>query len=339
MKSFVKKFTRNTLFPLIVKTGIEKSFSNSSPFSNLVLCYHGVDKDGSNKFNGRHIAASVFEKHLIYFKRNFNVVTLEEIFKLKSNPNQTGKKTIAITFDDGYQNNYQLAFPVLKKHGLPATFFVSSITLEDPEAILWSDMIDLLRVETGGKIEFDKFSFLPDGPFRMKEKNSGQWLDDYFKELPPSIRDEKIAQIAKKYDLGKIKRQTDPLYWRMMTTQEIHEIAKSNLVEIGSHGHNHFNLGMIPLEKAKEEMRISKLLLETAAQRPVVSIAFPDGSYNTEVRKAAQELGYKYLLAVPYKLGDDPEYPGILRRSGVSGTTNYYSQIIHVHREFSNSGF
>ena len=80
-------------------------------------------------------------------------------------------------------------------------------------------------------------------------------------------------------------------------------------------------------------------MLEEVIQKEVYSIAFPDGSYNDEVKRVCMESGYKNLLAVDYKCASDVNDKSILLRGGVSSTTTYEANMIHLSREFSSSGF
>uniref|UniRef100_UPI00232FEA3E polysaccharide deacetylase family protein n=1 Tax=Acinetobacter baumannii TaxID=470 RepID=UPI00232FEA3E len=91
---------------------------------DLILMYHGISKDSYNIFNTRHSGVNDFESHLKILKNNFHVISLSDFFESKF---IKGKKNIAITFDDGYLNNFTNAIPLLQKYNLPATIFVTGI--------------------------------------------------------------------------------------------------------------------------------------------------------------------------------------------------------------------
>ena len=78
----LKNLARKIVFPTIISLGFEKLFSLFSKKKYLVLAYHGVADKVDLTLNGRHLSAEQFEQHLIYLKKNFNVVTLKEIFNL-----------------------------------------------------------------------------------------------------------------------------------------------------------------------------------------------------------------------------------------------------------------
>ncbi|MFH1189436.1 MAG: polysaccharide deacetylase family protein [Candidatus Omnitrophota bacterium] len=88
-----------------------------------VLMYHSVDyNDKATKLSVR---PESLETHMKYFRDNrYNVVTLDKMIDYIRNKEKVPPKTVAITFDDGYYNNYKHAYPILKKYGIPATIFV-----------------------------------------------------------------------------------------------------------------------------------------------------------------------------------------------------------------------
>lgn len=97
----------------------------------VILCYHSVHP--SKKFSSA--TPQLFEEHLKWIKEHCSVVSLFEVPFLTAKGEQR-KPIVAITFDDGYADNYEYAFPLLQKYGIPATFFVTVGLLEkDPKVI------------------------------------------------------------------------------------------------------------------------------------------------------------------------------------------------------------
>ena len=89
-----------------------------------ILMYHSVDLNPS-KEDRLTLSPEVFDKQMRFLKEhNYNVITLEEVADIIRNKKKAPARAIAITFDDGYKNNYTYAFPVLKKYNFPATIFV-----------------------------------------------------------------------------------------------------------------------------------------------------------------------------------------------------------------------
>lgn len=95
-----------------------------SHYTVPILMYHYInDEEPSRSRLG--VSPATFERQMRFLReRKYNVIPLEELADLIRNKREIPPKTAAITFDDGYLDNYTQAFPVLKKYNLPATFFV-----------------------------------------------------------------------------------------------------------------------------------------------------------------------------------------------------------------------
>ena len=284
-----------------------------------ILIYHGLDQQGRTDLNTRFISADYFEKQIAYFKKHFNIVSLDDVY---ANRLSNDKLNIAITFDDGYLNNLKYAVPILEKYDAPATFFITGIRDLDMD-ILWPDLVDLSTTIC------DKPLVLRNQVFTKNRKG----------EL--ALEGKTLKHIAKSkdwnYKLGLIEalkpwnsfkndwKLAD--YWQQMTIEEIQELSKSPVVTIGSHGYYHNNLGDIDLENATSELKKSKAFLENLIQKEVTSIAYPDGSYTREVVQAAEDVGYKKQLGVEYLFELDKEDSRILDRFGVNPFISWNNQL------------
>jgi peptidoglycan/xylan/chitin deacetylase (PgdA/CDA1 family) len=122
MKNKIKGLIAN--FILLLR-GMERS-------RMVILCYHSV----SPSIGFASATPELFESHLLWLKENCHVVPFSQILSVVNRPNFDDKPVVAITFDDGYVDNYEWAFPLLKKHGLTATFFITVGFIEkDPKVL------------------------------------------------------------------------------------------------------------------------------------------------------------------------------------------------------------
>src|SRR5262245_35832283 len=135
----LKAFARGVVFPFLTATGLDRVFSSLTKKRHLLIMYHGVVRKMDPGLSVNHLSLEDFEEHVRYIKKNFEVVPVHELFRRKQQGGRSHRKTIAITFDDGYENNYLNAFPVLKKYNLPATIFVVAEAVRDPAYVLWYD--------------------------------------------------------------------------------------------------------------------------------------------------------------------------------------------------------
>jgi peptidoglycan/xylan/chitin deacetylase (PgdA/CDA1 family) len=90
----------------------------------IVLTYHSISSaPGAYYYT---VKAKTFEKHIKYIKKHFKIVTLERIVNCVMNHEDANMDLLSITFDDGYEDNFTTAYPLLGMHNVPATIFVVS---------------------------------------------------------------------------------------------------------------------------------------------------------------------------------------------------------------------
>ncbi|MGE5626747.1 MAG: polysaccharide deacetylase family protein [Solirubrobacterales bacterium] len=111
-----------------------------------VLMYHSIDYEKGNELR---VPLKNFEEQMQYLKEaGFTTLTLEELYNFFTNNKPIPEKSVVITFDDGYQDNYTNAYPVIKKYGLKATVFVITSTIDKNAKCLNSS--ELKEMESNG---------------------------------------------------------------------------------------------------------------------------------------------------------------------------------------------
>jgi len=336
----LKTLARNVIFPFITTLGLEKTLFSRFPNNMLNVYYHGVVRQNSSNIFPRHIQKEQFEEHLKYFKNHFNVISLKQAFELYRSGTKVDHRTITISFDDGYLNNLKEALPLLEKYKLHSTFFISGICIENPNYLLWADVVSFCRFLSKQKVLIiDGISFKKVNRFGLYNKNKHVYASDYLKQLSPIRRDEVITQLWNDFDLSNKLGQFPEEWWRLMNSEEIKLLDSNEFAEIGGHGYLHYNMGMVPREVTIKEMEKGKELLENTINHEIDSLAYPDGSYNEEVKDLAEKSHFQSQLATNYRCRRDNEDIRILPRYGLSATTNKHSNFIAVNRAFNTFGF
>jgi peptidoglycan/xylan/chitin deacetylase (PgdA/CDA1 family) len=334
--NFTKIIARKIIFPVLLKTGLEKLYRNAADHSILNVMYHGVVQSDSTYFSPRHITASQFEQHLKYYQKEFEIITLKDAFEYKLKPGKLKKKAITISFDDGFQNNLKVALPLLEKYNMQATFFIATLPFQPHSmGVLWPEIIACLNC-------FYKDSVVETGPYRFEgliDRKHHLNIHDFLTTTTPQNRDSILRSLLEKYDLMKKFQELPEEIWSLMTAEELVQFSKSKNVSIGSHSHMHYNLGNIDPKKAEADLQTSKKLLENLIGKEVNMLAYPDGSYTQEVKNSADKLGFNYQLAVNYKFGEDQKDPRILNRFGISSTTTFESNMIFLNKAFKTKGY
>ena len=301
------------------KVGFELIKSN---FQNSILTYHGVS-DQVCKFNSRHVTTKNFVKQIKFLKKYCHIITLDDFVNGNFDPK---KINVALTFDDGYQNNLLNVKPILEQFKIPATFFITGINSINQD-FLWADYVEIFQTLTKGNFTIDEFDFIyKDNTFY--DKNTNQNIHQIIKFIKPEFDfKQKIYDLTPKEIKEKIFN-TPQTYWKVMSDSEIIKASRSNFISIQSHGMLHNNLGNISLENSKSEILNSKKYLENLTQKEVYAIGYPDGSYNKETINICEDIGIKHQFATDYFLTpEDLNDERILSRKGIFDIGSYKNQL------------
>lgn len=339
MKYIISKLKR-FLVSIFYFFGLEKVLTAFTPPNYLILNYHGVVKFLQPSLSKNHLSIKQFEEHLDYFNKNYSVVSLTSLTEQYRKGHRPSKPTIAITFDDGYENNFTNAFPLLKQYNFPATIFVTAQALTKPNDALWYDALDLCKNE----LDLNKFNSSDECRNLMTglewdTNSSFESLKNVIKGFTDKQKQIIFQSLLPHFVLRKKLDETASEYWKLLSSGQIIELADSGIIEIGSHGLSHTNMDILDEIELKSELIESKKILEEACSHPVHSIAFPDGAYTQHVKKLCKEISYTNLLAVDFRCKDDHSDPSVFRRFSISNTTITASVMTAIRLAFKKQGF
>lgn len=333
--SLSRTILRKYVFPVLCEVRADSILRAATNNSLLNIMYHGVVTESSLYFSPRHIHCRQFESHLQYFRKHFEIITTGEAFQRIRNHDAPIRKAIAISFDDGFQNNLKVALPLLEKYGIPATFFISSVCTEETDPhCLWAEKINAMQYFYPDEvISLEDYRFT-----RLKDREHGISLPDLIKSAAPADRDRWLDLITRKYDLSKKLSMLPEEVWKLMTQEEVRQLSRSEYVETGSHGHLHYNLGEIDSGLAMEELAKSKRLLEETINEEVNLFAYPDGSYTDALMDLAEQTGYTGQMAVTYRTPASLKDMRIMNRHGISSGTTFASNMLFMSAAFIHEG-
>ena len=261
-------------------------------YGERILLFHGIDAVGETRYNSRFISKVFFEEFIKYITTHYHVISLDDFYQKKFKKDTLN---IAITFDDGYLNNYTYAVPILEKYNVPASFYITTIHKKTP--YLWADFLDLVSYHTDKQdVIFER------NLYRKNDKKEFIWngvsLKNVAKALPYTVLE--LLYKTFENDWKALPPEDFGEYWQLMNETQIKEIANHPLFTISAHGETHASLIDIPLEAAKQEILNSKKQLETICEQPITEFAFPFGFYNDEVATYCESIGFERLLLVDY---------------------------------------
>jgi len=235
-----------------------------------ILMYHHVSDDEDIFLPG--ITTPVFSRQMEYLHREYSVLDLNDLMGMLDRGETIPPRAAALTFDDGYEDVYRNAFPVLKQYNLPATVFISTGFI-DGDNLPWTDELGFLfkRTEkTGLDIE------------NGEQKESFQWADEEgkfiaFKRLKGMMKI--LFEAEREIIFQQVKRQLSvdsPNPIRIMNSSIVQEMSAAG-VSFGSHPVHNPILSRITPRQAQEEIRESKLHLEAIIGQEVRGFCYPNG--------------------------------------------------------------
>lgn len=237
-----------------------------------ILIFHRVLPQPDSLFPGEPDAAR-FDQMMSWVKSWFNVMPLDHaVDALKAGT--LPSRAAAITFDDGYADNYTIAMPILQKHGLTATFFIATGFLNGGR--MWNDtVIESIRATTDSQIDLSaqKLGIHSTGSTAEK-RNAISRIIDSIKYLPPDERKARSDSIA---DTLRI----EPPDSLMMTSAQVKELRRNGM-QIGAHTVSHPILARLNTVDAHNEIAASKDELEKLLGESISLFAYPNGKHNAD---------------------------------------------------------
>jgi peptidoglycan/xylan/chitin deacetylase (PgdA/CDA1 family) len=275
----------------------------------LILTYHRFSANGY----GEHTSAAAFNEQLAYLKAHYHVVPLSRIVEHLSVNGSLPPGMAAITIDDGYSDSYEIAYPLLKRYGVPATIFLVTDFVER-YAWMWTDKTRYITTQASAQrlaitIDGDQLRFeLDDHGSRVA---AAERINAALKRLSEEMKEETIKELASLLDV--IIPATPPDDFSAVSWEEVHEMAR-NGIEFGSHTLTHPILTNVGDEQLRQELTESRTHIEAVLRRRVEQFCYPNGDYNEKVASEVARAGYGSAVTTVSGLVEAGDEPFTLRR-------------------------
>ncbi len=291
----------------------QKAFLSQYPRdARIILMYHRVADEMPSGLHdpAMFVTTGALDLHLRELSRYFDIVPLDAIIKARD-----GKSRLcAITFDDGWIDNYTCAFPVLRRHRVPATIFIPVEMVTQQQNFWFQDLVDLAtRAGTGGKRE-DFTSYFSGCVPAWRNKGTGRdHIDDLTSALKGMPAEALDTLVADGYEhLGfRPAGKRDIMSW-----DHIREMSREGIT-FGSHGLHHNILTQLNSEAKHHEIITSFSALGNARVAVSPFFSYPNGDWDDEAVSLARKAGYKGAVTTQLGINNTATDPYLLKRIAI----------------------
>ncbi|MGB8214194.1 MAG: polysaccharide deacetylase family protein [Anaerolineales bacterium] len=297
----------------------------------LILMYHRVAVQPSDP-QLLCVTPAHFAEHMQVLRRNYHPVRLQSL-RQRQVYNFWPFGSVAITFDDGYADNFQPGCAILEAQDLPATIFVTSGKVDAQQEFWWDELdriflftavlpahLEILINRKAYIWDFDGISALPTAPAwnvlseSVPTQRHQAYLDlmKALHDLDVDAREAALSELASWAGMDRNQGRQAAL---PIKGDELRGLPSNGLIEIGAHTVNHVSLSVLPVEAQEKEIIESKIVLEKILDRPVVSFSYPFGGrsdYTPDTVRLVREAGFSCacsnfqgrvtMLSDPYQL-------------------------------------
>lgn len=258
-----------------------------------ILAYHRVlDIDSNYQYDRELISASTaqFTWQVNFLKKYYNVISFQKLSEILNQNETVPANSLIITFDDGFEDNYTHAFKILKRYGLPATFFIATDYIDQHDCF-WFDAV----VKVVNSLP-DNDYYLKEIDYRFTIAGADSKINIYKKIQFQLKRLENYRRLRTVQEVLELMPECDFSDNLPMTWEQIQEMKDFGM-EFGSHTLTHPVLSRLAKEEIYDELSNSKEHIEKKLNVSVQAIAYPvggDAATNEDVISIASECGYDF---------------------------------------------
>ncbi len=259
----------------------------------IILNYHRIGNADETPFDSGVFSATAeqLDSQLAYLKRRFHMATLEDVFAMMGGDSPRGT-SVLVTFDDGYLDNYTMAFPILRSHGVQAVFFLPTAFIGTGKLPWWDTIAYIIKRSAKKSIHLEypepaKFDLAVDGGKRASKEILRLFTH-------PAMKDPErfLADLEGECEVSRPKAETERCFlnWNEAREMQQHGMA------FGSHTHSHEILTKLSPERQREEVRSSREILERQLNRRIDILAYPVGlkhCFSSDTVRVLEQAGYR----------------------------------------------
>lgn len=256
----------------------------------IILNYHNFNAHYSPKGGGYFdcIDNDVFSQQLSFLNHHFGIVSVEQFFEVSSSKDGL---QVAITFDDGYLDNYTHALPALVANNIKACYFFVTTDYISSNNLLWHDAARISYIHgKSDKVEVEG---------KLLAISRGEWFErSYFDELASNIRDIEVSSM-------------------MMSWEQVSDLKKHGF-EVGAHTCNHTPLSFLSAEQKHEQLSCSIKLVNSKLGQTSTHFAYPNGSFDDFTMEVLAKNDIKFAYTIKSGCNEKTTPKLQLKRIGIN---------------------
>ena len=296
----------------------------------VILMYHRVLTPNEMHRSGSHPAMIVesrtFAEQMAVVKQRFKVLSIEEFAARMEQKIPFEDSSCLITFDDGWQDNFSNAYPVLRRYELPAVVFLPVNFIGRKRSFWQEDLVHLLvlaaltvRKDPAREVRFrdvlnltglGEILGLGDNDLRPQVIEA---INRNRKVLSPSVVEIVLANLRSELGVenGDAEGTDSFLNWEQIAEMSQHGVT------FGGHGAEHHLLSEMPIDSAREDIQISKGVIDRRCKATIPTFSYPRGYRNPQVVELVKAAGFRLgFIANGGSVSSDDD-PFTLRRINI----------------------
>jgi peptidoglycan/xylan/chitin deacetylase (PgdA/CDA1 family) len=285
-----------------------------------ILLYHRIQpRDGARPDLAPDLVSAtpeLFDRQLRYLARYCSPVGADEVMAAIAGKHRLPRRAVLVTFDDGYRDFAQCAWPLLKKHRIPCVLFAVTAFSNQPTRVFWWDAVwQLLSVTRNTTLSYGASNVLPLTTFRQRRR---AYLDvsELLKACSQSTRQELMVQLGEQLRVQPaLQHGPSVLAWN-----ELRQLAQDGVI-VAPHSQCHELLDQVEPGALRSEVSGSRDdVVREIGQCPPL-FAYPNGNFDARVIRALTDAGFAAALTTIGGRNELPtRQPFMLRREQARGS-------------------
>ncbi len=287
-----------------------KNFQKRVENELTILLYHGITNCRSNgieNFSKKHIENKKFIHQMKFIKRHCNLLSIDDVIEINKSKRKYPSKSVVVSFDDGFENNYTVAAPILLDLKVPAVFYITS-GIVNTDIMFWVDMIEdcinLTRKRTIAiRLEREYEFCLNSNEKKIRAVNA---IKGFCKRSSKKGKDRVVKELIR--DTGIIPAVEHSRNYSKIKWYQIKEMFDEEMFTIGGHSLYHDILSDLPKAKMSEDICLSIKLLEYNLGKKIIHYSYPEGQedhYNEQVIRCLKSNGIECAPSARVGLNDE----------------------------------